>query len=117
MPVFEARIHCSYHPIESREHFDDMVDDVFKIARRINERASYMEEMRIRTNHGVHGLALEWSGAAASPVHFFLSDTTKHFFKGALYFDSKVKPDSLAPISDFIRKDVNRLLASFEWKE
>ncbi len=117
MPAFGARLHCSYVPVESRVKFDDLVSDAYVIASRINERANYMEEARIINPQGVSGLSLQWSGPAASPVHFFLTDSTQHFFKAALYFDSKVKPDSLEPIVKFIREDIDHMISTFDWKE
>lgn len=115
-PDFNARLHCSYIPLGDRNEYDDLVRDAFIIANKINERANYMEETRLRNPHGTGGILLTWTGPAASPVHFFLSDTTSHFFKGALYFDAKVQPDSLAPISAFIKEDINHLISSFKWK-
>jgi len=117
MPVFNARIHCSYLPIKNPEEFDDLVQDAFAIADRINGRANYMEDSRIQNDQGISGVLLEWSGPAASPVHFFLTDTTQHFFKAALYFDAKVRPDSLAPIVEFIKKDIDFMISSFRWEK
>jgi gliding motility-associated lipoprotein GldD len=115
MPEFEARVHCSYVAIKNKEEYNDLVRDAFVIAYKINERANYMEEMRIRNPQGIGGLSLQWTGPAASPVHFFLTDTTSHFFKAALYFDSKVQPDSLAPIVSFIQKDIDQMISTFTW--
>lgn len=115
MPAFDARVHCSYLPVENRAQFDDLVNDAFVIAKRINDRANYMEETRIMNPKSVTGLILTWTGPAASPIHFFLSDTTHHFFKAALYFDSRVKPDSLDPIVKFIRKDIDHMISTFDW--
>jgi gliding motility-associated lipoprotein GldD len=117
MPVFKARIHCSYIPVTNEKGYDDLVKDAFVIAGKINERANYMEETPIRNTQGVGGLALHWTGPAASPVHFFLTDTTQHFFTAALYFDSKVQPDSLAPIVAFIQKDIDQMINTFSWKK
>ena len=116
MPAFNARVHCSYLPVKNRADFDGLVEDAFVIAKRINERANYMEESRIQNAQKVGGLTLTWTGPAASPIHFFMSDTTHHFFKGALYFNSKVQPDSLDPIAKFIRTDIDHMISTFEWK-
>ena len=116
-PEFNARLHCSYIPVISMAEHEDLVRDVFVIAKKINEKANYMEESRIRNAQGVDGLLLNWTGPAASPVHFFFSDSTSHFFKAALYFDSKVQPDSLAPIVTYIKQDLDTLIYSFNWKE
>lgn len=117
MPAFNARLHCSYLPLDNKEEFGELVRDAFLIATKINEKANYMEESRIQNPQGVGGLLLNWTGPAASPVHFFVSDTTNHFFKAALYFDSRVQPDSLAPIVTFIKQDLDTLISSFAWKE
>jgi len=117
MSGFEARLHCSYVPVTKEKEFTDLVRDAFLIAGKINERANYMTESRVQNAHGVGGLILDWTGPAASPIHFYLSDTTTHFFKAALYFDSKVQPDSLAPIVEFIKQDIDSLIATFEWRD
>ena len=116
MDDFKARIHCSYLPIENQDDFDDLVKDAYVIADRINARANYMEDSRMQNNHGVNGVIMEWSGPAASNMHFFLTDTTRHFFKGALYFDTKVQPDSLAPVATFIKDDIKHMISTFQWK-
>ncbi len=116
MPAFEARLHCSYVPVTSRAEYQDLVRDAFVIAYKINERANYMEESLIRTEKGIGGLAMTWTGPAASPMHFYLTDTTSHFFKAALYFDAKVQPDSLAPIVEFVKQDVQHVIRTFVWK-
>ena len=117
MPAFKSRLHCSYMPITSPAEFDDLVHDVFNIAEKINARANYMEEIPIHSDSGVRGLSLRWTGPAASPLHFFLTDTTAHFFRASLYFEAEVKPDSLAPIIAFVEKDIDELIRTFQWKK
>jgi gliding motility-associated lipoprotein GldD len=117
MPAFKAKLHCSYLPVKDRDSFDDMVNDTYTIAGKINERSNYMEESRIQNANGAGGLMLKFTGPAASPLHFFLTDTTRHFFKASLYFEAKVKPDSLAPIIDFVEEDLNKMIQSFSWNK
>ena len=57
-PIFKARLHCSYLPVKDRASFDDMVNDTYTIAGKINERSNYMEESRIKNANGVGGLQL-----------------------------------------------------------
>lgn len=117
IPAFDARIHCTYSSIESRQEFDDLVHDSFTIANKINQRSQYMDEIRVANAAGVGGLIMEFTGAAASPMQFFLTDTTRHFFRGALYFNTQARPDSLAPITAFLKEDIAVMINSFEWKE
>jgi len=64
----------------------------------------------------VYGILYDLTGNTASSVQFVLTDSTKHFFRGALYFENVPNKDSIAPMSAYIREDVIRLMESFEWK-
>ena len=116
MPDFNADLFLSYHPITSRTEFDDLIRDTYRIASQINRRSDYMEEIRIRNQYGVGGMKFLFEGAAASPMHFYLSDTTQHFLKGALYYNQKVRPDSMLPATAFIVTDIDAMLSSFRWE-
>ena len=111
-----ARIHCSYYEIDKGKSFDQLVADAFRIANKINQRSNYMDEIRVGNEHGAGGLILEFQGPAASPMHFFLTDSVNHFFKASLYYNTKVQPDSLAPITEFIKSDIAGIINSFEWR-
>ncbi len=116
VPSLNARIHCSYYEVSDRKSFNELVADAFRIANKINQRSNYMDEIRVGNEQGTGGLILEFQGPAASPMHFFLSDTVNHFFKASLYYNTKVQPDSLAPITEFIKSDLAGVINSFEWK-
>ncbi|MEL7020921.1 MAG: hypothetical protein AAGK47_04895 [Bacteroidota bacterium] len=45
-----------------------------------------------------------------------LTDSTQHFLRGSLYFNAQARPDSLAPAYDFMKKEVLKMIDSFEWK-
>lgn len=113
---FNARIHFSYYPLGDENEFNSLVDDAFTLANKINQRSNYMDEIRIGNAQGASGLVLEFTGPAASPMHFFLSDSTTHFLKGALYFNTAVRPDSLSPVIEFVQTDIARIMNSFTWK-
>ena len=115
-PGFDASIHCSYYEVGNTKPYDELVKDAFTIANRINQRSNFMDEVRVANPRGVSGVALEFTGPAASPMHFYLSDTTTHFFRGSLYFNSRIVPDSLAPIAEFIKVDIADIINSFEWQ-
>ena len=57
----------------------------------------------------------DYEGTTATALQFYLTDSTKHFIRGALYFHSEVN-DSIAPISDFLKQDMKILIESFRWK-
>ena len=77
----------------------------------------YREELPIRNQNGVEGLLFNLEGPVASPINFFMTDTLDHFVRASLYFNSNVDPDSIAPILEFVSKDVQQILQTFEWKD
>lgn len=111
-----ARIHCSYYEVSAEMSFSKLVSDAFTLANKINQRSNYMDEIKTANAQGVSGLIMEFQGPAASPMHFYLSDTTTHFLKAALYYNADVKPDSLAPVTEFIKTDIAGIINSFSWQ-
>ncbi len=111
-PDFDAQLYCTYYMVDDRNQYDKYVRDAFKIAGKINDRSHFMEEIPIR-NPG--GLIFRFEGPAASPMQFYISDTTKHFLKSALYFNTQIRPDSLEPVIEFLEKDMFHMIGTFEW--
>ena len=111
-----SQLHCSYIPIKNRTHFDKLVQDAFKITSKHNQKANYRKEQLIENKEeGVYGVLFEHEGPVASPLQFFVTDSTSNFFRGSLYFKSKVNPDSIAPVYSFVKQDVLELIESFKW--
>ncbi|MCK6692215.1 MAG: gliding motility lipoprotein GldD, partial [Thermoanaerobaculia bacterium] len=107
----------SYYPITGRARFDELVQDAFTMAQKHNIKASFIEEIPIhRPADHVHGIVFAIEGAAASSYQFFLTDSTENFLRGALYFNTQARPDSLAPVLAFMRKDVNKIVETLRWE-
>lgn len=118
IPNFDSRIHCSYSVPGESKSFDQLRADAFNLANKHNVRASAIEEFTIKTPNNVEGIAFNFEGPSASPFQFFLTDSThQHFLRGSLYFNTQVRPDSLAPIYDFVKQDVMQLINTFEWEK
>lgn len=64
----------------------------------------------------VYGLTYNIKGNAASPLQFYLTDSSSHFIRGALYFNTKPNYDSIQPVLDFIKIDINHFVETFSWK-
>lgn len=116
-PQFDARIHFSYKPAGDAAQLSELKNDAFELVDWHNKRASYIEEMRIDApDRNIKGLAFDISGPAASPFQFYLTDEEKHFVRGALYFNTQVNADSLAPLYDFVKADIKHLIDTFNWE-
>lgn len=116
-PQFNARIHLSYMPITSRERFDELVEDARTFAFNHTVRATAIDQQRINLPDArVYGLKYEIKGNAASSVQFFVTDSTRHYLRGALYFHERPRLDSIQPVLDFLKADIDTLIHSLRWK-
>ena len=68
-------------------------------------------------NKRVFGNVFNIEGDAASSVNFYLTDSTTNFLRGALYFNCEPNKDSLKPVNDYIKEDIQHLLETFNWEK
>lgn len=113
--ILKTSVYCSYFTIKDKKHFEKLVEDCFKASSAHNVKANARRESLIDKANGVGGLLFEIDGPVASPIQFFITDSTKNFFRGSLYFNAKVNPDSTAPVLKFFKSDIQNLINSFEW--
>jgi len=117
-PAFDSKIHCSYYEVGKQKSFERLKLDAFEMADWHNKRANYIDEIKIsKPEDQVYGFAFEIQGPAASSFQFFLTDSTEHFMRGALYFNTRAQPDSLAPIVAFVKTDILKMIETFKWVE
>lgn len=116
-PSLDGKVHFSYLPTNGAKSFDELRTDAFKMAGWHNRKANYIDEQLIDTPHGVQGLSFRMEGPVASPFQFFVTDSLRnHFLRGSVYVQAKVDVDSLAPVYDFILKDLDRVVESVRWE-
>jgi gliding motility-associated lipoprotein GldD len=114
-PGQNATIYISYRQVQPRQ-FDTLVRDAYTFVNNHNNKASFITDSVFTTVNGVNGVFFHIGGNVATSYQFFLSDSATHFFRGALYFNTIPNEDSLAPVNDFIFKDLTQLVNSFRWK-
>ena len=67
------------------------------------------------TPEGYTGVVAELSGEVPTQFQFFVTDSTDHFLRGALYFNTAMKNDSLAPVIEYIKVDMAHLMNSVKF--
>jgi gliding motility-associated lipoprotein GldD len=116
-PQFNGRIHLSYHPVTSEEVFNALVEDSRKLAFKHTVKATAIDEATINfPDKKVYGVYYSIDGNTASSVQFFLTDSTRNYMRGALYFHEQPRLDSIQPVLDFLKKDIDVMIRSFNWK-
>lgn len=115
-PKFNGTIHLSYKPLDN--NIGKFLEDSRILVTKHEIKASAIDEQIIVIDSlKVYGLIYSIQGNTASALQFYLTDSTRHFVRGALYFNAVPNSDSIAPVLEFIRKDVYRMIQSFRWRE
>lgn len=115
--ALKMTLHLSYLSIIDRKDLDTHVKDAFTLADEHNIKASFRKEELIEhEENNVTGLLFEIEGDVAAPLQFYVTDSTRHFLRASLYFNTKVNQDSTKIIYDFMRKDVVHLLETIRFR-
>lgn len=114
-PNLKASIDITYRPIENnlKNLFLEAERLVFEHTIKANQISSKNFQSK---DHKTYGKLFEISGNTASQVQFHITDSTKHFIKGSLFFRTKPNYDSILPAVDYIKKDMIKIMETLEWK-
>jgi len=130
----KADIHISYYRISNRgkalPHFTagnsggkkeknlaELMEDSREFVYKHTIKADAIDEqVFMNPDKKVYGILYYIGGNAASPMQFFLTDSTSNFLRGALYLREVPNIDSLRPVIEFLKPDMIRLIESTSWK-
>lgn len=115
-PSLKGRIHISYKDINHNlgRLMEDSRDFVYS---HVSKADGIDETLLNYPGHKVYGIFYDIRGNAASSLQFFVTDSTQHFLRAALYFRMEPNYDSLAPAIAFIRADMMHLVQTLEWSK
>ena len=114
-PIQKATLHLTYKPIK-----DDLIDllrDSQNFTQKHTVKADeILSEFFENKEEQVYCMLYEVNGNAASQAQFYLTDSINHFLSGSLYFYAKPNYDSLYPASEYLKKDVKKLIETLRWR-
>lgn len=122
-PCWKYVIYASYHAqlyITYKTLHGDLAafaEDSRDLVYKHTIKANAIDETVIHTPNKVYGVMYDIGGNAASNLQFYATDSTTHFIRGSLYFNTAPDADSLKPAVDFIKKDVIHLIQTLQWKK
>lgn len=116
-PQFNGKLYVSYKAIGGNQSFDRLKEDSYKMTYKHTYKATSIEDSLMQTANGVTGVFFNVGGNAATSRQFFLSDSVRHFLRGALYFDATPNEDSLGVVNNFLEEDMKHFINSFRWKK
>jgi gliding motility-associated lipoprotein GldD len=133
-PRFNGRIYLSYKSIGGvsvykvktpdgyrdslvRNTFDGLREEAYRMTYKHTLKASGIADSAFQTVAGVNGVYFKVEGDAATARQFYVTDSVRHFLRGALYFDTAPNSDSLSIVNDFLEVDMRHLVETIRWKQ
>lgn len=116
-PQFSGRIYISYKQIGEKNKFDTLIKHAFTLTGKHSSKAYSIEDSLFNNPYNVEGVFFKVGGNVATANQFFLTDSTRHFLRGALYFDATPNEDSLGIVNRFLIEDVKHIINTFTWRK
>lgn len=114
-PIHDATIYFTYKNL--RSNLVEMTEDAREFAYQHTVKAESIKELAfVNDSLQAYGIIYDLTGNVASPVQFYMTDSTNHFLRGALYFNCRPNKDSLAPVINYIHEDIVHLMETISWK-
>jgi gliding motility-associated lipoprotein GldD len=115
-PYFNASIHITYKSISNDSILAKYMEDSHNLAYDHGEKADDIKKIPVfDTVNNVYGIVYDIIGNVASQTQFFLTDSSNHFIRGALYFNHRPNYDSLIPAINYIHEDIDHLIKTLRW--
>jgi gliding motility-associated lipoprotein GldD len=116
-PRWDAFIQLTYKPVlQDPKRLQKMIRDSYILASKHQMKATRIDEGFITTTSGRKAAVIELEGEVATSFQFIVTDSTKHFLRGAVYFNTATKNDSLAPVIRYLKQDAIHLIQTLQWK-
>ena len=109
-----ATIHLTYKTLNT--NLGSIIEESHKLAYDHAVKSDGIIEKEYRNDKNqVYGILYDIYGNSASNLQFFVTDSTNHFLRGSLYFNTIPNSDSLQPIKQHIKEDLQVLIESLKW--
>lgn len=116
-PEYKANIQITYKKTNNNpKTLDEYIKDSHTLANKHNVKAYAIDELITDTKNGYAVKVFELSGDVPSQIQFHVTDSTKNFLRGAVYFRTSTKNDSLAPVISYMKEDVMHLIETLKFK-
>ncbi|MGN6417563.1 MAG: hypothetical protein ACTHMC_08730 [Pseudobacter sp.] len=114
-PRFSGKVYISYKDVTGND-LTKLVNDAYKMTYKHSSKATEITDSAMRTRNELRGVFFKVGGNAATAKQFFLTDDSKHFLRGALYFDASPNEDSLSVVNEFLQDDLKHLINTLKFK-
>lgn len=117
-PKYKGYVFMTYKAMNGTKELRAQVDTSYKFVEGHFSYSSGIDENRfVDREHKLSGTTYHLKGQnVASTYQFWVTDSNRHFIRGALYIDCTPNNDSLAPVLEYIQDDIDHLIESTRWR-
>ena len=117
-PQWNGVVFLTYKSLRSPDDLRGQIDTSSRFLEQHYQVASGIEEQGYEDRENrVYGTVYYLKGArVASTCQFWLTDSTRHFLRGALYLNTIPNNDSLAPVIEYMQADIEHLVETLRWR-
>jgi gliding motility-associated lipoprotein GldD len=117
-PEIKANIHVTYKKLNNNDKLlKEFLNDTYTLTAKHQIKAYAIDEVIVKNSFGHTAVVAELDGEVPSQMQFAITDSSKNFLRGALYFNTKVHNDSLKPAIEYMKKDIMHLINTFDWRK
>jgi gliding motility-associated lipoprotein GldD len=114
-PKMKATVYLTYKPVNN--DINTLLRDAQKLTyEHVIKADDILEQPYLNPTKKVYGMFYQVEGNAATNTQFYVTDSTKHFVAGSVYFYAKPNFDSIMPAASYLKNDMQNLMESLEWK-
>ena len=114
-PRMKGAIYITYKPVEG--NLKELLTDAQKLSyEHVVKADNITEQPFVNAADDVYGMFYEVKGNAASQAQFYVTDSTRHFVTGSLYFYARPNYDSIYPAAVYLQKDIRTIMETMRWK-
>ncbi|MFD2942875.1 gliding motility lipoprotein GldD [Flavobacterium notoginsengisoli] len=114
-PKMKATIYLTYKPVNG--NIEKLLRDAQKLTyEHVIKADDILEQPYLNPQKKVYGMFYQVDGNAATNSQFYVTDSTKHFLIGSMYFYAKPNFDSIMPAASYVKNDMQRLMETLKWK-
>lgn len=114
-PKMKATLFITYKPVNG--NLEQLLRDTQKLTyKHVIKADNIVEQPFMNPKHKVYGMFYRVGGNAATNAQFYVTDSTRHFLSGSMYFYAKPNFDSIMPAADYIKNDMQNLIETLQWK-
>jgi gliding motility-associated lipoprotein GldD len=114
-PKMKATVYLNYKTVNN--NIEELLRDAQKLTyEHVIKADDIAEQPFVNPAHKAYGMFYQVGGNAATNAQFYVTDSTRHFLVGSVYFYAKPNYDSILPAAAYIKNDMRKIMETVKWK-